>query len=324
MICRNLPGAFPIVAAAISASVIFPALAQSLDAIDCVMTRPSPEVTVLIYGKHAGRFELRFTDGPMLVRRALLETLDLQASPEGTPGEFIIEKLGIGSHIFENVPVIAWDPPDMYDEESAPDGVLTLEVFKDRLITLDVANSEIRISEGDLATDRAALPYTIDAGEDEGDRSLFFEARLGDEPIRMALSTSTQTTIHFSDNAAEKLPLENKPSLIGRVITEKGESTISGSRLALPLVAGSMVLESAEVRFSDLFEIPTLGIASLGEFAITFDPAHQKLQFAKSTRYDTAEPAGEITLIDESLKSIQEAFNRDQEKTRLLMILSPT
>jgi hypothetical protein len=297
---------------------------QARDGIACAMTRPAPEMNVLINDEHHGRFELRFIDGPVRIRKDRLPGLALRPAGVDGRGEFIIDQLGIGGEVFSNVPAIAWDPPAMYGPDDAPDGLLTLDVFRGRLVTLDVANGTLRIADGTLAEAADAVPYVVRTGNDAGGRGMYFEALLAGKPIELALSANAQTTLHFNDAAAADLPLKDEPGLIGRVITEKGESDITGARLAVPLVAGGLVLESAGVRFSDLFDSPALGIGGLDGYAITFDHERLKMRFTRSARQEVAADAVAITRIDDSLTSLRDTFNRDKEKVRLVLILSPT
>lgn len=291
------------------------ASAQSADAIDCVMSRPAPEITAMINGQGPYRFEIHFTDGPVRIKRDLYDELNLSES------DSTIRTITLGDRTIRNLTAKSWDPSSMYSGDSAPDGFLTLSTFEGLLFTLDLANETVRVEPGELKAGGSSIDYVLRDFDDE--RRVLITARLGEKPLEIVLTANTQTTIHFSDAAIKELPLDGEPGLMGRVITDEGEAEITGARLTATLTAGGLTLERPGARFSSLFDTPTLGVPQLGDYAVTFDHTHRLVRFKKTepaTVTDSPIAGGDIG----GLPELKTAFNEDKDKTRLVMILSPT
>ena len=107
---------------------------------------------------------------------------------------------------------------------------------------------------------------------------------------------------------------------------ENRRADLYGATLDESLRIGSHVLERPSIFFSSLYERPAAGAELFTYFALTLDQANRRIGFRRSTELE-ARLFSESYLVEDLARDpvdLREAFNADRDKTRMLLILSPT
>ena len=162
-------------------------------------------------------------------------------------------------------------------------------------------------------------------GRDEKVLAPVVNMELDGEPIEVQLDLGTMAELELPYVLADVLPLASSPGKIGNVQKDDKRADLYGASLDANLRIGSHVLERPRIFFSNLFEKPTAAAELFTYFAVTLDQTNRTVRFQRSL--------DELKLFDESQMvedlsrdpvDLREAFNADSDKTRMLLILSPT
>ena len=114
--------------------------------------------------------------------------------------------------------------------------------------------------------------------------------------------------------------------MIGIARTPAGESVLIGGTLAGDVRIGSAALEHPNLIFADLSPRANVGVQALTDFAVTFDQANHRVRFSRKANQVALahhSAAAKVASLGDGL-DLKEAFNQDQGKVRLILILSPT
>ncbi len=306
-----------------------PAPAEGETAVPLKMRGPAPSIEVTINGEGPYRFLINL--GASTPRLSAKTINALGMNDEAASGKtFEVNSLTIGDETFEDVEFQIWeDEDDAQDSDAA--GVLTLALFADHLVTLDLAHEEFRLERGSLPTADStnvleySLKQTSDPNDDDNE-AVIIPVEIAGRPVGAVLLSNTMATFHFPSSMSKNLPLKGELNLIGRVVTDDGEAEIHGGTLDGSLSIGASVFEDPTIRFSELFDTIGIGVTALSRFEITFDHANRRVRFHEPPDVDSLlyAKAAAVANIIEGEADLRTAFNNDKDKTRFLMILSPT
>ena len=176
--------------------------------------------------------------------------------------------LTIGRLVLGDVPLAVF--PTMLP---GVDLVLGPQMFSGRLVELDMGAATLRICETseNLAALGEATPYKT------GDFPLpAVSLVIGEQRLLANLDTGSPLALTFPMSFAKSLPLADPPVKVGMARGHAGESPVFKARLQGAVRVGPVVLESPEVRFTDVLPGPNVGTGLLQRLVITIDAAGQR------------------------------------------------
>lgn len=298
-----------------------------------------PAVEVRINGTGPWRLLVDAREGDHLIDDDIARRLSLRAVEGSTGGEegpasarehVRLGDLELGELRLGDLDARIADLSEIFGDEDAPDGVLSLQAFGDHLITLDFTGDRLVVSDGHLPAsgDPHTIPYTLGPADDglgEG-KVPVFPVRVADRRFDARLAFGLGGRLLFPLDDLEKVPVKTAPSVIGVARTGEGHFTIQGATVDGSVTLGGHAIEDCGVRFSEVFSSVQIGSHLLKDFAVTFDPSRRLVRFRRgaSDRLTGIGPLPEIASLDPGGKPLREAFNDDRDKVRLVLILSPT
>lgn len=227
--------------------------------------------------------------GEAWVTQALKEKLDLQvvdrivvsdgSNVKGRSTDVVrIDSITLGSASFNRLtaPVLGDGPR----KEGEPYGTLGFELFKNYVLTLDYPAQRLRIATGQLPVPdgQRVLAYRIDGG------SPHVRVRFAGVEVDTQIDSGNVGGILMPPSLANKLPLAGPLQKAGRVASALNEFDLFRAELDGDLQIGDVTIARPTLFFSDLVQTPNLGRNVLRSFAITFDQAHQRVQFQSPAR----------------------------------------
>jgi hypothetical protein len=216
-----------------------------------------------------------------LVAKLSLPTAGKTTSSDAGGAEVSIDKLAlatvqVGSWIVRDVEALTRD----YNGSTyLPhlDGILGLNFFKDRLVTLDYVHRRVIISSASLPMPdgKTVLSYELVDGNPA------VRVMLGGQPKTVLVDTGDIRAIDVPTAWLPGMPLASFPRLAGNSSSISGSTPIREVKLALPLVLGQFRIEEPSVTFSDDFDAANLGSTLLRDFVVTFDVRNRRLELKK-------------------------------------------
>jgi hypothetical protein len=258
---------------------------------------------------------------------ALVDELELSAAASGETFNIV---LGLGGLDVPDPAAVAWDGADMGMGGDSPRGRLGLSVFSDYLLTLDFPNRELILERGELgeANGDDVLDYSASRSDDPDDPAMIpaVPMLIDGEEFTVQLHTGTMGELQLHTDLIDVLSLKGKPGRVGRVRSGDQEADILATALNASLVIGGGEVIHPSIFFSDLFITPGAGAEVFSYFAVTFDQANERIRFNKPEGIEDRlfEAAVMMQDLAGDPVDLREAFNRDLDKTRMLLILSPT
>jgi Aspartyl protease len=159
------------------------------------------------------------------------------------------------------------------------DGILGIDLFADRLLTLDYPKAELRLSRDALPDPNGAdvIAYQREHGPIQvslqaGERQLLCDLDTGNLVAPFVLST----------DLALSLPRKGEPRSGGTARTASQQMEIRFVTLAAPLRIGSFEFPGAEVAFPSLHERGNIGSKALGRFTVEIDQRNKRIRFARN------------------------------------------
>lgn len=233
-----------------------------------------------------------------------------------------IDSLRLGDLQLSDVIVRGWDSHSLSPGGEAPQGILGTSLFDGSLVTIDNPKRLFRVEPGQLppADDKDVLDYELT------DEAPTIPARIGDVQLQLALHTGGFGPLQLRSEQQAQLELRTPPAKIGNISIDGVTGDVFGSRIVGALHLGQHVIVSPSVHFCEAYPMDHLGSGALSNFVITLDPANRRVRLTAQQSADellTSKAAEVPSLVDEGL-ALKEAFNRGVDKTRLIVILSPT
>ncbi len=262
--------------------------AQTAD-VPMLFSGPEPAVEVMVNGKGPFLFVIDTgSSGRARVDVSLAQKLSLTKVGEAAASNgsdvgrrtmdiYSISELRLGGLVFKDIAA----PTRDYNREGAPhiDGILTYELFHDYLLTLDYPAKRVRVSQGALpAVDGQRILELVG-----GPRSPVVQLHAGKEEFDARLDSGNLAEITLPAAVASKLKFSDAPAPGGKIRTVTGDIAIMKGRMDGTLTLGRYEFRNPVVLYTDAFKLGNIGAKAQSNFAITFDPAHDRVRFEGAT-----------------------------------------
>lgn len=244
-------------------------------------------VDVKINGKGPFKFILDTGAGGTVMDQSLATELALEQDGKATAGDFVdprgikanrnrIRTLEIGGATFNDFIALSWDRSPLY-QAGGPRGVLGMPLFRKLLLTIDYPGSKISIENGKLKKGSDVVEYQ------SSEFDLFgIPMKIGLTAYVATLDTGSPGGLSFPNSYMDKLPLEDKPRVVGRAKTIGGETVLYGAKLKETVSFGGHSFETPDIVFFDRLAHLNIGYGLLNQFAVTIDQQNMLIRFAKS------------------------------------------
>jgi hypothetical protein len=179
-------------------------------------------------------------------------------APGSVSGEQIrIDSLRLGEIELRDVEAVRIDVAELTGGES-PQGILGIGPFKGRLLTLDFAESSLKLETGSLPLPdgESILAYELD----ELSRPTI-PIQVAGEKVPSHLDTIRFGGLALHSRYMEILPMATKPGIIGRTLNGEGSFDLYGGTLDGTLQIGTHSVQRPRVLFSEISEVGNLGPA---------------------------------------------------------------
>jgi hypothetical protein len=175
-----------------------------------------------------------------------------------------IEGARIGDRTLPPFNAVAMPLPPRLDRA----GVLSPNMFRGQLVTLDFARTELRVSEKNATNLPAGegTPYT-------GAHPLpAMNVSVGDQTYSAHLDTGAPHVLVFPYSMAASLPLDAPPEVAGVAHFVDGVRTRYRGRINGTVQVGPLTLTNPEVGFIDGLPFLNVGMGALSQMRVTLDP----------------------------------------------------
>ena len=179
----------------------------------------------------------------------------------------------LGDASLANVPAVALPMPAM--RGLSVSGVFGPSTFSGRLVHLDLARSQIRVTDRTPETIPAGAPYPY---SDDGPRSLpAMTVEIGGRSFDAHIDTGNPGLLTFPTALAESLPLDGplRPRNPARLADGVPRNAFD-ARLRGTVRVGPLTFENPEVRFMDGLRRVNVGMAALRGSTIVLDPEQRR------------------------------------------------
>ena len=280
-----------------------------------------------------GPFKFRIDSGAptTIVDTSVVQELGLSVEDqaEGRSPRVEIGALALGSARFVGVAAEVRDLEEIWGEGS-PSGVFGFELFGERLVTLDLPLQKLVLHPGELPPPdgQEILAYTVQSRDDDlGQRQVpTIEIAVAGRTLNVELNPLGFGTLTLPKNQMERFPLASESGVIGQAKKRDEMFPIFGASLEGSMVLGSHRFDQPSVFFSESFEYPSLGSGTLEHFVLTLDPAHRRVRLERPTGRANPLLSKAAGLVPQSGEGddIRSAFNKNVDRVRLMVLLSPT
>ena len=230
-----------------------------------------------------------------LAKKLGIPTAD-ETALHGSVGEgdlLEVETITIGDAEFSKVRAIRSDfsgfmPPG----PKTPDGILGLPLFEDCLLTLDYPGSKVIFQLGELPPPNGeTIEYSPDKQRDFG---VTIELSVAGVTVKAHVDTGSPAFVALPISFEEKLPLADKPRVVGRARTPQGESEIRLATLDGTVKIGAHEFVRPKLEFNDLGPMVKYGCGNVGsrllkDFALTLDQRNRRARFRHHNARDSAD-----------------------------------
>jgi hypothetical protein len=156
------------------------------------------------------------------------------------------------------------------------DGIIGLPLFTSLLVTFDYPNQRFIIDGGSLPA--TAIAYTTDRGGVPA-----IDIDVAGTKTKVDLDSGSPALITLPMSLARTLKLAEEPAVVGHARTPSNEFDVYGASLVGDVKVGDIVLASPRLDIVEIFPQGHLGSRFLKEYAVTFDPANQRVAFYRRT-----------------------------------------
>jgi predicted aspartyl protease len=198
-------------------------------------------------------------------------------SPDAIEAQVVkVDRVEFGGLTLRGVETISWKRHAMAGAD-APRGVVGLGLFGPRLVTLDYPRAKLMVEPGELPEPDGRTVFAASFGD--GIPSIPID--VAGVSFRAHVDSGSSGFLGLPLGAADRLPLEAPPVMVGRARTASGDYSVSESRLRGTVRVGSIVIENPKVRFVDL-PIGNLGSDLLRALAVTVDRKNARVRLVSS------------------------------------------
>lgn len=246
-----------------------------------------PAVEVIVKGKGPFTFGIdTAAQGIARIDSSVAEKLGLAVTGEGAGSDSSgrnpqrmaqvkLDSLKIGDAVFHDVGAMSRSYKSMPRME-AIDGMLTLNLLRDYLVTIDFAGKVLRFAPGELPANGAdVVSYKSDGGVPQ------VQLVVGDETVAARIDTGNMIGEFVLPAArAEKLEFESAPTVVGRARTISGEMEIKQGRAKAIFRIGSREFRNPLVTFPAVSDVANIGSKAFAHLVLTFDQKNLRLRIA--------------------------------------------
>jgi Aspartyl protease len=249
---------------------------------------PEPAVDVMVNGQ--GPFLFAIDTGATddaRVDSSLVERLGLRVSgtdrvgdgsnaPTRRVGTVRLDSLSLGTLTFHHVKASTRD----FNTLGLPhiDGLLTFDLFRDLLLTLDYPAERVRLEHGELPAP-------------DGKGNLQLKRVHGHPAVDITIGSERATAELDSGNVGEgflfpgplveRLSLATEPVDAGTGRTVTSVFALKGAQLRANIRFGAFEFTQPRIAFPAPFPFANIGSRILNQFAVTFDQKHNRVRFVR-------------------------------------------
>lgn len=182
--------------------------------------------------------------------------------------------LGVGALTYSDLQLIELPPMGALSDQV--DGILGLDLFRERTFTLDFVRPALVVRSEPLPL-AGAMAFTQDP-------FIRVVARVGDKTISAHLDSGNMAGAFIApEDFARSLPMRGEPKSVGRARTVSNVFDIMAADLAAPLSMGPFELAATEVRWPGVFpDLANIGAASFEGRRLTIDLRNSRLIVEKA------------------------------------------
>ncbi len=246
-----------------------------------------PAVEVMVNGK--GPFIFAIDSGAQGMARvdsALVEKLGLKTSGavQSTDGSgrgpqqmqtVRLESIEIGGLRFSDIDA-ATRNYNVSPRMPKIDGILTLNLFAEYLVTLDFRGKKVRLTKGELPLGEDVLACRNDGGIP------IVPLTMGSATLEARIDTGNAIGAFVVPTAlAEKLSFIGEAATVGRARSLSGEMEIKTGQVRETARVGTHEFTEPSITYPSLGEMANIGSKAFANSTITFDQRHSRLRWLR-------------------------------------------
>lgn len=236
----------------------------------------------------------------------------------GTAASTSLDRVVLGELVISDTPFQIVDEP-----EGSRSDVLGMSFFNGLLVRFDFEERSFSVHGGALpATDNESI---LDWTEGD-DRTPRIPVLLNGRRFDCRLDLVAFGAVSFPASSRSDLELHEEPATVGFIKESDGSTLeLKAARLKGLAALGSFELESPGIQFTSYLQEGTVDPAAFHLGGLTLDIANHRLRLEpRGQTGPLPHGAGEILTFAEPITDLETIFNADQDKVKLLMLLSPT
>lgn len=194
-----------------------------------------------------------------------------------------IDRLAFGNGpdagvLFEDVVALVDDYDWIGRGDRRVHGLLGYPLFRDLLLSIDYARSEITLERGALTLDdpHVVAHHRPDAPD--------VDVTVGGVPVRVLLDTGSRGGLRLPDATLAHVETDGPVRTVGRVRTVNNTLPLRAAILAQTVRIAGHDFDRLEAGFVDLGPVGLAGYALLDDFVLTFDPQRRLVRFTPAAR----------------------------------------
>jgi hypothetical protein len=238
-----------------------------------------PLIRAMVNGQGPFAFLVQPESATTQIDRKLAEALKLAPQPDisGTPA-FAVD-FGFGSSTMRGVPVDITDMGRVVPEfgpAARPRGVISLSVWKDRLVTIDYPGWRVVVEQGALPEPNGRDIFLLSPS-----RELVVPLAIGQRSIACRVDPFFPRGLLLPASDAAQLPQASAPRDMGSISRNGQLVALSEASLTVDAVLGSFKFKSPQVLFARTGDGAILGSEWLRGFSITYDLTHSRARLER-------------------------------------------
>lgn len=156
------------------------------------------------------------------------------------------------------------------------DGIIGIETFKSRLLTIDYPHRVLRLSKGSLyASDKGVSKLSMPNGVCE------IEGKAGGKPVRFHIDSGSPGGILIPPAVLKGLSTEGKPVRVAQARTVANIFDIMETKLKADVSVGDLLVRKPTIQTSEIFRHGNIGYRFLKDYELSID---QKNGFLRLSR----------------------------------------
>ncbi|MCP4251207.1 MAG: hypothetical protein GY778_29575 [bacterium] len=218
---------------------------------------------------------------PSLLRRLGLDAQDLAESGDGEGKEAasekqaVLDRLSLEQVSFAGVVARVQSCRRRIGPGESPIvGFLGLSLFREFLLTIDLPNKLLVLTEGELGNGgpRGTMKYEVDQGRPT------IRVRVDGQTLALGVDTTQSAALALPGSYLDRLAIVGNPQASGTVQAGESRTDVVRATLAKPIVLAGRQVDGVQALFSDGYDTPILGCGLLRGFALTFDQANGRVR----------------------------------------------